>query len=557
MIRRNTVLPQIGILIILMSLGCGPRGEDTTPDPVEPAQPQQGGSLTVGVPADISMLNPLVARSSHEMDVLAHLFPYLVEYDFDGACKPRPGLAERWEVSEDGAAVTFHLKADAKWTDGEAVDADDVMFTLDLVGDTAAGSPYGSLLAGLRDDDPVERVDDHTVTVHFAEARDPATMLYQVTAYPLVPEHALRDVPRAELRAHATGETLVSAGPFSLGSWATGQQLEIVRNPSPPYGETARLDRVVFKVMPEYTTRLMELGRGDIDMLPGLAVEDVERVKRDSPDVQIHRRQMRSTDYIAWNLTDARFDDVRVRRAMAHAVDVDSLMAALLSGGGEVYGRRAVGTITPALTALDNAEIQPIGHDVDRAKALFAEAGWSDSDGDGVLDKGGERFGFTLVTGSSNPRRTLAQTIVQEQLRAVGVDVSIEAIEGNAFHQRLAQRDFEAALVGWSAQLFVDPTPVWHSKNAPFNVSSYANPRVDELIATGVATTDPVEAARCWREMQALIHEDQPCCFLYWRDDLVALNGRFRDTTIDTLSPWARLGEWWRVSDSAAGSPQN
>lgn len=528
--------------------GCGNGGTTSTAPPTGPAEPVSGGSLVVSAPADISVLNPLVARSIHEMDVLAHLFPYLVEYDFEGACKPRPGLAERWEVGEDGTSLTFHLRTDARWTDGEAIDADDVVFTLDLVGDPSVGSPYGSLLMGLRPDAPVDRVDDHTVTVHFAESRDPATMLYQVTAYPLVPEHALREVPRAELRAASTGDGLVSAGAFSLGKWLQGQQLELVRNEAPPYGESARLDRVVFKVVPEYTTRLLELQQGSIDMMPALAVEDVVRLSRDAPGVEVHRRGMRSTDYIAWNLNDSRFEDVKVRQALAHAVDVDALIGALLKSGEEVYGSRSVGTITPALKDFRNADLQPIAHDVEQARALFAEAGWTDSDGDGFVDRDGVRFGFTLLTGSSNPRRTLAQTIVQEQLRAAGVDVSIDAIEGNAFHGKLAQRDFEAALVGWSAQLFVDPSPLWLSTDAPFNVSSYANPRVDELIARGLSTTDPDDAAACWREMQALIHADQPCCFLYWRDELVALNGQIQDAAIDTLSPYGRLGEWWRPS---------
>jgi peptide/nickel transport system substrate-binding protein len=537
----------MGIAAMTAVLACGAPPAPATDGADPPLEPTPGGSLVVAAPADISVLNPLVARSTHEMEVLAHLFPYLVEYDFEGACKPRPGLAESWTVGEDGMSLTFRLKTGGRWTDGEAIDADDVVFTLDLVGDPAVGSPYGSLLMGLRAEDAVERVDAHTVTVHFAEARDPATMLNQVTAYPLVPEHALRDVPRAELRAASTGEGLVSAGPFSLGAWLQGQQLELVRNESPPYGAPARLDRVVFKVLPEYTTRLLELQQGGVDMMPGLAVEDVTRLKRDAPGVEVHRRQMRSTDYIAWNLNDPRFADAKVRRALAHAVDVDALMGALLKAGDEVYGQRGVGTITPALADYRNPDLQPIAHDVEQARALFGEAGWTDSDGDGFLDRDGERFEFTLLTGSSNPRRTLAQTIVQEQLRNAGVDVSIDAIEGNAFHGKLAQRDFEAALVGWSAQLFVDPSPLWHSADAPFNVSSYANPKVDELIARGLATTDPDEAASCWRELQALIHADQPCCFLYWRDELVGLNGQIEGATIDTLSPYARLGEWWRA----------
>ena len=527
--------------------GCG--GDSAVP-PSElittaPSEPAPGGTLVVGYPADFSVLNPVVARSTLEMEVLDFLFPRLVSYDFDCRCQARPGLAESWTFGEDGLSLTFHLRDDAHWTDGEAIDADDVIFTLDLIRDPQVGSPYIALMQSLRAEQPVEKVDAHTVTLHFAARVAQQNMLNQVTACALVPEHVLRDEPRDQLRGSTFNEAPVTAGAFSVDRWTRGQELVLVRNESPPLSQKAWLDRIVYRVLPEYTTRLMELKTGRIDMMLGIAVEDLKQLRSDHPEITLNRRGMRSTDYIAWNLEHDLFEDPRVRRALAHAIDVEAMMAALLKSGNEVYGQRAVGTITPELCDVRVADLATIAADRVQARALFAEAGWEDTDGDGVLDKDGKPFRFVLEASGGNPRRSLVQTIVQQQLRDVGVDVALGTLESNAFHGKLIARDFEAALLGLNGELFVDPSAVWHSSDAPFNVSSYANPRVDALIEEGLLLDDPAEAAVRWQELQKLIYEDQPCCFLYWRDEIVGIHSRFEGTTIDVLSPFGRMERWW------------
>ena len=534
-------------MAVLVLCGCGgspgaPPPEDTAPVTTTPAP---GGTLVVGYPADFSVLNPVVARSTLEMEVLDFLFPRLVYYDFDCRCQARPGLAESWTFGDDGLSLTFHLRDDAHWTDGEPIDADDVVFTMDLIRDPQVGSPYIALMQNLRAEQPVEKVDAHTVTLHFGARVAQQNMLNQVTACALVPEHVLRDEPRAQLRGSTFNEAPVTAGAFSVGRWTRGLELVLVRNEDPPLSQKAWLDRIVYRVLPEYTTRLMELKTGQIGMMLGIAVEDLSELRRDHPEITLNRRGMRSTDYIAWNLEHDLFKDARVRRALAHAIDVDAMMSALLTSGKEVYGQRAVGTITPELCDVRVPEMTPIAADRAQARTLFAEAGWADTDGDGVLDKDGKPLSFSLVTSGGNPRRSLVQTIVQQQLRDVGVEVALGTLESNAFHGKLIERDFEAVVLGLNGELFVDPSAVWHSSDAPFNVSSYANPRVDALIEEGLLLDDPVEAATRWQELQTLIYEDQPCCFLYWRDEVVGINSRYRGTTIDVLSPFGRMEHWW------------
>jgi peptide/nickel transport system substrate-binding protein len=240
------------------------------------------------------------------------------------------------------------------------------------------------------------------------------------------------------------------------------------------------------------------------------------------------------------------FGDRAVRRALARAIDVDQLIRAILTSRttGEVYGRPAVGTITPALCGVHNDDIARLTHDAAAARTELAGLGWEDHDGDGILDKGGTPFRFTLLINSGNARREKAAILIQAQLRRVGVDARVDKIESNTFFERLRKKDYEAALAGWSAALFVDPSSMW-GRDSEFNFTSYRNPRVAELMDQGLREPDPARAQAMWKELQAILYEDQPYAFLYWMDEIVAVHGRFRDVSVDILSPYGKLWRWW------------
>ena len=534
-------------LLALSVAGCGgerasPPEAAETPSPAAAApEPALGGALVVAYGADVDTLNPVVASSDLSGQILDFLYPLLVTPRFDCRCRYEPGLAREWSWSDDGLTLTFLLREDVRWSDGEAVDADDVRFTLELIRDPVVASGYGSYLEHMRAEAPVETPDPHTVVVHFARRYDPDTMLSHVGSCPIVPQHALSDVARDELRAAPFGSSPVTAGPFRFERWERGQRLLLERDAAAM--QVPFLDRVEFRVIPEYTTRVLELERGEVDLLPGLQVADAERLARERPDIRVIPRGHRYLDYIAWNLRDERFADERVRKALAHAVDADELIDALLRAGDQRFGARAAGTITPELCDLRDEAVAPIPHDLAAAAALFAEAGWTDSDGDGWLDRDGRRLAFTLETNGSNPRRVQAQVIVQEQLRRAGADVTLATHEGNTFFDRLKGGEFEAALTGWGAALVVDPSRLWKSDGV-YNFPGYRSAEADALIERGLAATAPAEAASRWRELQALIHAAQPACFLYWRDELVAIHGRFADVGIDTLWLFTDLHRW-------------
>ncbi len=542
----------ICLLALLPLSGCGGAGPDGggthgdgAASPEDAGEPVRGDALVVGFRAEPDVLNPVVSVTSLGLELVDLLFPPLVDFDLDCALTPRPGLARRWEIGGDGTSITFHLRDDVTWSDGEPVDARDAAFTLDLLGDPETGSAFSAYAAWLRQGSPYTIADPHTLTVHLDRAHQPTAMLERVAACPLVPRHVLAELDPADVRGATFSTAPTTCGPFAVHRWERGRRIVLVRNDGATLTHAPYLDRVVIRVIPEYATRLVELQTGAIDMMQDVAMEDVARLRERHPEIALHRRGPRRADLVFWNTRREPFDDVRVRTALARAADVDALMRALLSAGGEVYGRRAVGTVSPLLCDAVNEEITPLAHDPAAAAALLAQAGYEDRDGDGILDRDGRPLSFTLLASAGNERRTQIQVILQEQLRRAGVDVRLATLESNALHQRLRERDFDAVVWGVFADLVVDPTPWWHSGDQPYNVSSYANPEVDALIERGLAATDPREAARCWRRMQALIYADQPALFLFWRDDVVALHGRFRDASITPLSLFDGIEDWW------------
>lgn len=514
-------------------------------------QTETRDTLVIGAQADIGSLLSVVQESASDSDLLTTLSYPLVDSEFDCSIKKKPGFAQEWRWSDDGKVLSMTLRDDLRWEDGRPVTVEDIAFSYDLVADPKVASPRFSAIERMEPSGRPKVIDATHIEWHFSEAYDRDTQMSHAAVVPLVPKHALDSADRGTLRGHEMAKKPLSYGPWRLASHEPNNLFVLEPNPNftGPDAERPRLNRVIFRVLPEYSTRLLELETGKIDMMQQVLVPDADKLRKEHPEIRLVRRGWRSNDYIAWNLKDPLFQDVKVRTALAHAVDIEDMIAKLLtSDTGEAYAKRSVGTITPALCGVHNDDIVPLSHDGERARALLAEAGWTDTDADGVLDKNGKPFEFTLTTNTGNKRRADIQILVQAQLERIGVRVNLEKQESNSFFENMRKKDYQAAVAGWSAALFVDPTTLWHcdteTQKYEFNFVSYCNPEVDKLMEQGLRTPDPVQSAPIWRDVQARIYEDQPYLFLWWQDEIVAIHERFENTKIDVLSPINDLHQW-------------
>lgn len=508
-------------------------------------------TLVIASLSDIGNLNSVVYETASDSEVLEQLSFPTVDADFDCSLKKLPGLATSWEWNEDGTILKMELRDDITWEDGKPVTAEDIAFTYELVGDPTVASPRIESVEHMKPDARPKVVDAKHIEWHFTRAYDRDTQMAHASSLALVPKHVFGTADRATLRGNEHSNRPLSYGPWRFAKHEPNQRYILEPNPkfTGPESYRPRLARVIFRVIPEYATRLIELESGGVDMMDGVLVVDADRLREEHPEIRLVRRGWRSNDYIAWNLTNPLFQDLRVRKALALGTNIDDMIAKLLtSKTGEKYARHSTGTITPALCGVHNDDVKPLPFDAAEAKRLLADAGWRDTNGDGVVDKGGQKLEFTLNTNTGNKRRADVAVLFQANMKDIGVAVNIGPIESNAFFENLRQRDFDAALGGWSAGLFVDPSPLWHcdtaEKKNPFNFTSYCNPDVDALIDQGLATPNPKDSAPMWKEMQAKIYADQPYLFLYWIDEIVAIHSRFENVTIDILSRLNNLHEW-------------
>jgi len=524
------------LLLVLLG-GCGGQSEPSGQAPPVPDQPVPGGTLRAALAGDPDTLNPLTRRTLDSGVILGICNRSLVEYTAAG--NYRPALASRWSWSEDKLVLTFELRPDAKWSDGTPLTAHDVVVSYRLTTDERIASPRASEFARVSD---VVEVDPHTVAFHFTERC--SQQLFNAHSLSLVPAHVVEDLDPAEVASWPLNLEPVTTGPYRLARWDVGERLVLEPNPH-YYGPAPYLQELVFEVVPEEAVRILKLEAGELDMLDEIPPREVARF-RDDPDspIRLYTLDGRRFGYLAYNTTDPRFADARVRNAISLAIDRNAMIEGLLYGMGD----RLASPIPPMLGPVHNSSLEPHRRDTGTARQLLAEAGWADSDGDGILDRDGEPFRFELKTRTGDSVRENGALILQRNLRDVGIEVRPVIQELPTTLQQVREGDFDVYFGQFGTRMEVDPTAQF-ATGGRYNHARYANPRVDDLIAQGLCETDPDAANAIWHELQEILHEDQPWSYLYLIYPVVGIHRNFRECTPHAISAYEGIETWWRVPD--------
>ncbi len=499
-----------------------------------------GGTVVVGVRADFSGLNPVTNSSIDTDQVLKYgLFTPLIRYDHD--LQPAPYLAESWELHGD-TAVTFTLRDDVSWHDGEPVTAGDVKFTFDLAKAPETGSLMGSVYLGRVAS--AEVVDAHTIRFDFTR---PHAQALEDFWWAPVPEHLLDEVEPAALANASYNRAPVGSGPFRFAEWRANDRLVLVPDTAFPeaLGGPAA-SRVVFRVIPEPATLLTELLTGGVHVDNAVEPDQTPQIEA-SASLELHSYPGTTLYYLGWNNQRAPFDDPAVRRAMTVAIDRQELIDALLAG----YGTPAASTIPPWHPY--HPDIAPLPPDPDRARVLLRQAGWRDRDGDGVReDAAGTPLAFELMT-SERPLNRAIVEVVQNRLTSVGADVEIRVLEFQTMLSLHRGRDFDAVLSNWildNFQMAAAPYALFHSSQAAIensaNRSGVASPHLDSLIEAGAAATDAAAARQVWREFTVALQAKQPFTFMFWLDELAASNDAVEGVAMDQRGEFRTLPQWRR-----------
>ncbi len=547
----------LAAFVVLACSGCFEAADEPGGTPVPPPAPSRSanrpaGTLVVAWPMDFRSLLVVVQESNEDAEISAQLTFDPVRAKFEGCqLHAQPGWASDWSFSEDGRTLSMTIPEGLKWEDGKPVTVQDYALAFELAGNPTTASPRFATVDKMVPGKRPLIIDPTHIQFEFQQASDQGMMLFSTSSLPPVPSHVLAGADNTTLRAHPQSSQPLSAGPWRLAAHEPGQKIVLEPNPAftGPTEMKPKLDRVIFRIIPDYQARVLALEAGEVDHVRNLQVADAERIGKKYPDIALHRRGWRAVEFVVWNQRRPMFADKDVRTALALATDVDAMIGSLLTTStGESYGKRAVGNITPELCETVPDQVQPLPFDLPRARELMAKAGWTDSNGDGILDKDGNKFQFTLATSAGNQRRASLAVMLQANLQELGVVVDIQPVDPNALGGNLRSREFDAVVMAWAGGLFVDPSSTWKCPTpehpAELNYGGFCDPTVDQLIERGLSTPNFSEAAPIWKEMQAKIYEEQPMLFLYWMDEIVAVDKRVEHVSVDIVSSLSHLHEW-------------
>lgn len=537
----NRPLRSFALAVLLASGAAACGGERAGEAPDRAQAPVDGGTAVASRVSDFDAFNQFVSTDYDTSQVLRHmLFMPLVQLDEN--MEYTPYMADSVHLAEDGTSVTFRVRDGLTWHDGTPVTAEDVVWSIETYMDpdlAFANLQYFQFV------DRVEQLDDRTLVVHFTEPHSDALMDF--TEWEPHPKHLLEDVPISEMRNAAFNRNPVGNGPFRFVSWDANQQVVFEPNPDFVLGRP-HLDRVVFRIIPEQTTELTELLTGRLDMIRAVQPAEAGRVEQ-SDQARLLAYPARSYTYLAWNTRNPLFSDPRVRRALTMGMDRQQIVDALLYGYGEV----AVADVMPFQWEF-NHQIEPWSYDPEAAKALLAEAGWTDTNGDGILDKDGRPLRFVLETNQGNDLREDLIVIVQSDLRKIGVDVEPRLTEWNTLIDRLKRKDFVAVVSGWSVDFKFDPTETLSCEGGVYNYPAYCNPRADELVRRALTTLDREEAKPFWDQYQQIIHQDQPYTFLYYLTERLGVSRRMQGVEADARGHLISVADWWIPENQRRGA---
>ncbi len=444
--------------------------------------------LTLGQPGLTESEN--IARTLTESDFHPLHFPALEK-----------GSKERLFKAEP--IIRFTLREDVRWHDGVPFTSADVAFTYHAIMDARVASPRSSdfeLISSLQTPNP------YSVVVHYKKPFSPALLSWMQS---VLPSHLLEKVEPAKW-SEIYNRHPIGTGPFKFGTWKTNEFIRLIKNPDYFRG-SPWLDSVVFRVLPDPLTLQLAFQTKQVDFwaVDPWAVKSFEKDKR----FDLFSSAGNMYNYIGWNLRRPMFQDLRVRKALAEAVNIPQMIKYIIYG----HGVQSNGIFTPKMWFYD-PKIQPLPYDPKAAAALLDEAGWKPGP-DGIRMKDGKRLSFTLLANNGNEVRRDIATLVQDDLKKIGVEVKVEIYEWSVLLKRFVNKgEFDAIVLSWGLGNDFDQYAIWHSSQThpeELNFVGYNNTEVDHLLTDLRQEYSRPEIIRLAAKLQKTIYEDQPYTFLF------------------------------------------
>ena len=529
-----------------------------------------GGRIVVGLRSEPKTLNPILAADDTSRDVIRCMTSDLIHISRENL-KTEPALAKSWAVSRDGKQYTLHLRQGLRFSDGQPLNADDVLFSFHLYLDEKVHSPQRDLLVIGGKPVEVQKVDDYTVRFELAQPYAAAERIFDGLA--IVPRHLLEETYRSGNFAHAwtlsaLPNQFAGLGPFRLKEYVPGQRVVLEKNPY--YWKKDRagnrlpyLDELVFLFVPSEDAQVVRFEAGDTDVLSRFSAENFAVLQKEQAVRGYHLYDLGAGfeyNFLFFNLNDLAakgrpeiakkqswFQDVRFRQAVSAAVDRDSIISLVYHGRATALW----GNVTPGNKLwIDNALPHPT-QSLDRARQLLKSAGFSLKSDGTLVDAHGTPVEFSILTSSSNAQRSKMATLIQDDLSKLGMNVHVVSLEFRAMVDRLLNSyDYEAAVMGLVTG-DADPTPemnvwlssgethLWHPEQA--KPATEWEAEIDRLMQQQMTTLDYAKRKHLYDRVQEIIAENVPVICLASPSILVGARdrvGNFRPAILDPYALW-------------------
>ena len=526
---------------------------------------RHGGRLVIALRAEPRTLNPALATDSPSREVIGRMTADLIRVN-RATQLPEPALAKSWSRSADGRTYTLRLRKGLRFSDGQPFDADDVVFTFAVLLDARVASAQRDLLTVGGKPLSVAKVDSHTVRVTLAQPSAAAERMFDSIA--ILPKHQLETAFQQGTLATAwtlgtSPAAIAGLGPFRLKEYVAGQRVVLERNPYYWKADTARrrlpyLDELVFLFTGNEDAQVIRFQGGESDVIARVSPENFAVLARDQSRKQFQLRDLGPSleySFLVFNQNDlagknlpaiARkqrwFSDLNFRTAVSRAIDREGIVRLVYRGRAAALW----GNVSPGNSRWVNTTIPRRPRSVEQARALLKASGFSWRPDGALVDGGGERVQFTIAASSSNAQRTEIATLIQADLKEIGMDVRVVPLEFRALLDRVVQTfDYEATIQAFGGG-DADPNSeihVWLSRGGNhwwrLGQKTPQTPweaEIDRLMEQQLVTLDYAERKRLYDRVQQIVAEQLPFIFLASPHVLVGARGdlaNFQPTALD------------------------
>jgi ABC-type transport system substrate-binding protein len=545
-------------------------------------EPAENDTLMMHYQQGPDTINPVTSSDTVANLFQRHVYEGLCSGDFNHPDDLLPGLATHWEFDKEKLEYTIHLRKGVKWhpmrlPNGTMLPereftSKDVKFSFDCVLNPYVEAAHiRSYYEDPEAKDPSERykikvtvIDDYTVKIRWTK---PYFLAEEFTlGRTMLPRHVFSVDENGEpisfdfsskefadgFNNHWANTKMCGTGPMIFKEWAQNRRLVLERNPD-YWGKPYYFNRIIIRCIPNLNTAMQQVLQNKLDFFP-ISQKDKYFQSQDHPNVKAGKVKLVEYKYpgyiyIGYNLRRDLFKDKRFRLALAHATPVQMIIDEVLKG----LGVPVAGPFLPGSKTCDDSS-KPIPYDLDAARALLDEAGWKDTDDDGVRDKLIDnvrvqaRFDLTVI--AENPSYRTIGAIYKENCRKIGVEVQVSPANWQLMLQKQRKWDFDASMCGWGTSWKrSDPFQLWHGSQADIKDSSnhigYRNDEVDKLIEQLRVTMDEDEQYPLFHKIHRMIFEDQPYTFLFSGKATAGLDGRLQNVKFYKIRPCRDTTEWY------------